>query len=151
VLCPLPAQRQVMRGEARLAYALLNAKRGVTVGVQGLRGASLFKCCVAPSLLLGYERLQGGTMRKPPCDHEWVVDYDPGADAACYNDGLNYLPAEYICTRCGKRKRIKYEDGAKANWVAVLLFPVIIVGLILAPIIIVIGGIVEQLAPKRRG
>jgi hypothetical protein len=75
VLCPLPAQRQVMRGEARLAYTRLNAKRGVTVGVQGLRGASLFKCCVAPSLLLGYERLQGGTMRKPPCDHEWVVDY----------------------------------------------------------------------------
>jgi len=89
-------------------------------------------------------------MRKPPCDHEWVVDYDDDEDAACTSYGLTYLPAEYICAKCKKRKKIKYEDGARANWVAILMFPVIIVGLILAPIIEMIVAIVEKLAPRKR-
>ena len=33
------------------------------------------------------------------CEHEWIEYYDAVADAACYNDGFNYRPAEYICTK----------------------------------------------------
>ena len=47
------------------------------------------------------------------CDHEWIEYYDAAADAACYNDGFNYRPSEYICTKCKKTKKIKYEDGMK--------------------------------------
>jgi hypothetical protein len=90
-------------------------------------------------------------MRKSACDHEWIEDHDAAADAACYNDGFNYRPAEYICTKCKKTKKIKYADGARLGWYDPFSFLVMIIGILLAPIIMVIVAIGDKLLPKRKG
>jgi hypothetical protein len=50
-------------------------------------------------------------MPKSVCDDEWIEDYDAAADAACYNDGLNYRPAETVCAKCKKTKKEEHTWG----------------------------------------
>ncbi|HNN14460.1 MAG TPA: hypothetical protein PKL78_12930 [Anaerolineales bacterium] len=87
------------------------------------------------------------------CDHEWVVNYDPAAEADCYNDGGNYRPAEYICTRCKKKRDIKYADDMK--WYQVLLsIPMFVVFFlyfgIIAPVIMLISLVIEEFSSNKK-
>jgi hypothetical protein len=91
-------------------------------------------------------------MRKPPCDHEWIVDYDADAEAECYNDGLGYLPAEYICTKCRKRKKIKYENPPTwGDFLVIPSFLVFVLGLVFFPVIALVLGLYRELFPNKQG
>ena len=84
------------------------------------------------------------------CNHEWEPEFDAAADAAAYNDGLNYRPATEICLNCRKRQKIKYED--ELEWYEVLFwFPIIMIPLIIfvaiSPILFLIYGIYSELSP----
>ena len=90
-------------------------------------------------------------MRKPACDHEWIVDYDADADAECYNDGLNYLPAEYICTKCRKRRKIKYEGRTNGNDILLIpAFMAFLLFLIFFPVIALVQAIYEELFSSKK-
>ena len=58
-------------------------------------------------------------MKTSRCNHNWIEDFDYKTDQLCYNAGLIYKPANYICTKCGMTKKIKDEDRTK--WYEVLL------------------------------
>lgn len=86
-------------------------------------------------------------MSNTVCNHDWTEYYDADLDAACYNDGLNYRPAEYICTKCRKTRKIKYDDEMK--WYEnLLLFPFLVVVILylvtIAPVIMLIGFITDH-------
>lgn len=91
-------------------------------------------------------------IRRTTCDHEWIVDFDPVADAAAYNDGLYYCPAFRVCTKCGTKRRIRYEPWP--DWGFILWFPFILVGLsvagVLMPIFLLVASIYEALFSKRK-
>ena len=93
----------------------------------------------------------GRQNRRTVCDHEWVADFDPVADAAAYNDGLNYRPALQVCTKCGRPKRIRYEPWP--DWGFILSFPFILVGVVIAavlgPFVIVVAEVYCALFEKR--
>jgi hypothetical protein len=60
-------------------------------------------------------------MKQAQCNHNWIEDYDPKAAQDAYNDGVNYLPADYICTHCKRRKKIKYRrDTVDVDFIAAL-------------------------------
>lgn len=87
------------------------------------------------------------------CVHEWV-EYD---DQAAYNDGYN-CPTVAICNRCGVRKdiRYKYSEINKLKWFEnLLLIPfalVVILYLItIAPILMIIGFIRDEVASRKAG
>lgn len=93
-------------------------------------------------------------IKKSECRHEWAEIFDADADAACYNDGFNYRPAEEICTQCGKTRKIKYEDETK--WYKILLLsPFLLVAVlylgIVAPILTLIIAIKDELITGRKG
>lgn len=86
------------------------------------------------------------------CEHEWI-EYD---DPAAYNDGFN-CPTVAICNKCGAQQDIrhKYAGTDKLKWYEnILLFPlslVVILYLItIAPIIMLIGVIKDELISKRK-
>ena len=86
-------------------------------------------------------------MEPGDCDHDWIVDFDPVADAACYNDGLNYRPAEYICTKCKMKKKIHYEDDTTLEEVIKVLLVGVVTILYLifiAPIIMIVSWIKDR-------
>ncbi|MGD2166406.1 MAG: hypothetical protein PVH50_12855 [Anaerolineae bacterium] len=86
------------------------------------------------------------------CSHEWTEDHDPGTDAALYNAGLNYEPAFQVCTKSGRRKRIKHEPWPE--WACILSFPFIVVGMrvlgVLGPLLIAMASALEALFSRRR-
>jgi hypothetical protein len=91
-------------------------------------------------------------IRRTTCEHEWIADFDPVADAAAYNDGLSYRPAFQVCTKCGRKKRIGYEPCP--DWGFILWFPFILVGVLVAsvlvPIYLLVASIYEALLSKRK-
>lgn len=87
------------------------------------------------------------------CKHNWIEDYNATDAAACYNDGFNYRPGYYICTKCQKRKKIKYDDGN--NWYDDLsMIPLVILFFlyigIVVPIYFIIGVIREEIFSKSK-
>jgi hypothetical protein len=72
-------------------------------------------------------------MKTRRCNHNWIEDFDYKTDQLCYNAGLNYRPAYYICTKCGMTKRIKDDD--RTEWYEVLLMiPMMLIMLILVAV-----------------
>ena len=94
-----------------------------------------------------------GILNRVVCQHEWIEDYDPQAEAECYNDGFNYRPAEYICTKCKRKKPIHYKDDLK--WyqllilipVFIILFPILGV---VVPLIFLVGMLIEELSQNKK-
>ena len=91
-------------------------------------------------------------MRNRVCDHQWKECFDAEEDAACYKDGFNYRPAFQICTECGKRKKIRYDDDMK--WYEYPLVFLVGVGALLylaviAPLLFLIA-IIHDLLPARK-
>lgn len=91
-------------------------------------------------------------IKRTACDHKWVEDFDPVADAAAYNDGLNYRPAFQVCTKCGRTKRIRYEPWP--NWGFIFWFPFILIGMLIASVLMEIYFLValvyEALFAKKK-
>lgn len=72
-------------------------------------------------------------MKTRRCNHHWTEDFDYKTDQLCYNAGLNYRPADYICTKCGLKKRIKDEDRTK--WYEYfLVIPLMLIMMILVAV-----------------
>jgi hypothetical protein len=93
-------------------------------------------------------------MSNTNCDHNWVKRFDSAPDTACYNDGLYYYPAKYICTKCGKTKKIKYDNGMK--WYDYFLMiplsgAVLLYLFTIAPVLMLIGFIRDEFSSKERG
>jgi len=86
------------------------------------------------------------------CEHEWVEEFDAAADAAAYNDGLNYSPAFEVCARCGKRRRLR--DGSRLDWGCILWSPLILTFMLvidlLVPFFLLAEAIYDALVSKRR-
>ena len=79
------------------------------------------------------------------------MDHDPVAERECYDDGLNYLPAEYICTKCRKRKKIEYKDAGKGNDLLLIpAFVAFVTYLVLFPVIVLIPAILKELFSKEK-
>jgi hypothetical protein len=85
------------------------------------------------------------------CKHKWI-EYD---DPAAYNDGYN-CPTVAICNKCGAQKDIRYKYAGvnKLKWYEnLLLIPfsiVVILYLItIAPILMIIGFIKDELASNK--
>ncbi len=94
----------------------------------------------------------------PRCQHQWTYvgpgPFDPDEDAACYRDGLNYVPAgsTYRCTKCGQTKTVdNLWDG---DWKSLLLSPLILIGgflwVLLTPIAMLIHALYESLTSHKR-
>ena len=91
-------------------------------------------------------------MSKSVCNHNWIVHFDAKADQACYNDGFNYRPVEYICTQCKKAKKIKYAD--EKEWYRYLiLIPfsllVLLYLITIAPVLVFIDFIKDEILSKK--
>jgi hypothetical protein len=85
----------------------------------------------------------------PNCEHVWEEVDDPDA----YNDGFN-CPVAEICTKCYARRPIDYDNKNSKNlkWFEyLLLIPfcfIVILYLTIAPILILIGAIIDESSKK---
>lgn len=86
------------------------------------------------------------------CEHEWI-EYD---DPAAYNDGFN-CPTVAICSKCGAQEDIRHKYAGTNNmkWYEVIAFmPLFLLMMLymvtIAPIIMVISGVKDELISKRK-
>ena len=85
--------------------------------------------------------------RGSTCEHNWIEDYDPGLETACYNDGLNYTPSMLVCTGCVRKKRKPRTSSEKRDLVLFILFlPLMIVAFLLFGFLLPIVLVFEELA-----
>ncbi len=92
-------------------------------------------------------------MARNTCDHEWTyiegAPYDAKEDAACYRDGVTYVPpgSYMLCTKCGKR-RPAADNTIESKRGFCLAFPFIFAGTIvlaiLAPVAALVCGLYEE-------
>jgi hypothetical protein len=94
-----------------------------------------------------------GILNRVVCQHEWIEDYDPQAEADCYNDGFNYRPAEYICTKCKRKKPTHYKDDLKwyqlPIFISIFMILLPVLGVVV-PLILLVGALIEELSQNKK-
>ncbi len=98
-------------------------------------------------------------MPQKACDHQWTYveggPYDAEEDAACYRDGLNYVPpgSYTVCTKCGKRWPA-HDHGTGWDLPFIVALPFIILYMlfigVFGPLIILISAIYDELFARKR-